>query len=180
MFNNNSYLGNAPFNNTGYVPYSGVSNQFQRPIMPQPQPQVQPQQYVDVPFVLTAYGTLDEVKAQMVAPTKAIMFIDKAKNEFYIKSCDAMGNPALETFKYSKVDENAPEQVSCQFDPKEFVKQGDLKDLLTKEDVKCFLTTENTKDFVTKNDLKALTDKLSELQKQIRINEILKGSEQAN
>lgn len=178
MFNNNSYLGNAPFNNTGYVPYTGAINQFQRPVMPQPQ--VQPQQYADVPFVLTAYGTLDEVKAQMVAPTKAIMFIDKAKNEFYIKSCDAMGNPALETFKYSKVDENAPEPVSSQFDPKEFVKQEDLKDLLTKEDVKGFLTTENTKDFVTKADLKALTDKLSELQKQIRINEILKGSEQTN
>lgn len=172
MFNNNSYLGNAPFNNTGYVPYTGAINQFQRPVMPQPQPQ---QQYADVPFVLTAYGTLDEVKAQMVAPTKAIMFIDKAKNEFYIKSCDAMGNPALETFKYSKVDENAPEPVSSQFDPTEFVKREDLNALPTKEDLKGFLTAENTKEFVTKSDLKALTDKLSELQKQIRIDEILKG-----
>lgn len=173
MFNNNSYLGNAPFNNTGYVPYTGAVNQFQRPVMPQPQ--VQPQQYVDVPFVLTAYGTLDEVKAQMISPTKAIMFIDKAKNEFYIKSCDAMGNSSLETFKYSKVDENAPEPVSSQFDPKDFVKREDLNALPTKDDLKGFLTIENTKNFVTQDDIKALTDKLTELQKQVRINEILKG-----
>lgn len=172
MFNNNSYLGNNNFAGSGYVPYSAVATPYQRPIMPQPQQQPT---ITDVPFVLTAYGTIDEIKGQMVAPTKAIMFIDKAKNEFYIKSCDAMGNPSLETFKYSRVDENTTEPVSSQFNTKEFVKQEDLKDLLTKEDVKCFLTTENTKDFVTKADIKVLTDKIAELQKQIRINEILKG-----
>ena len=177
MFNNNSYLGNAPFNNTGYVPYTGAINQFQRPVMPQPQ--VQPQQYVDVPFVLTAYGTIDEIKGQMVAPTKAMMFIDKSKNEFYIKSCDAMGNPSIETFKYSKVDENATESISSQIDPNVFVTKEDLKEIPTKDDLKEFLKLENTKEFVTKADLKALTDKMSELQKQIRINEILK-SEQTN
>ena len=172
MFNNNSYLGNNNFAGSGYVPYSAVATPYQRPIMPQPQQQPT---ITDVPFVLTAYGTIDEIKGQMVAPTKAMMFIDKTKNEFYIKSCDAMGNPSLETFKYSRVDENTTEPVSSQIDPNVFVKKEDLKDLLTKEDVKGFLTAENTKEFVTKSDLKALTDKLSELQKHIRINEFLKG-----
>lgn len=162
---NNSYLGNTPFINNGYVPYSGVAN-FQRPIMQQSQPQ---NQFADVPFVLTAYGSLDEIKGQMVAPTKAIMFIDKAKKEFYIKSCDGAGNPSLEIFRFSKVDENAPEQVSTpQFDLNDFVKKDDLKD---------FITTESSKEFVTKTDIKDLSDKIAELQKKIKINEILKSQD---
>ena len=171
MINNNSYFGTTPFNNS-YVPYNSNLNQFQNSTyIPRQQ---QTQQYTDVPFLFVGYGTLDEAKPYIVPPTKAVMFIDKVKNEFYIKSCDNTGNPSLETFKFTRVTDNPSEEVSSQIDTKEFVTKQDLSLLPTKEDLKGFLTVENTKDFVTKSDFKILTNKLDQLQKQIKINEILK------
>ena len=110
----------------------------------------------------------------MVAPTKAIMFIDKAKNEFYIKSCDAMGNPALETFKCSRVNENPTLPVSPVLDPKDFVKSSDLTDIVRKDDLKGLLTAEDVKNFLTKDDLKGISAELDKIQKQIKMSELWK------
>lgn len=162
------YNGYPQFSNTmGY-------QQFQQPMAQQQMMNAQPQNN-EIPFSEVHFGTMKEAEAHIVAPMKSALFVNRGLNEMYIKSSDNMGNPSLETFKKVGTEDKSTEPVSSKFDPKEFVKRQDLNALPTKEDLKGFLTAENTKEFATKTDLKALTDKMTELQKQIRINEILKG-----
>lgn len=149
MYNNNSYMGGSY-----YTPYPQGYQVYQNNNMIQRQ---MPQQPQDIPFTVVRFGTLDEAKAHIVPPTKAVMFIKSDFTEIYVKSADNMGNPTLETFKCSRLTENPTEIETPKFDPKEFVKTSDLSD------------------FVTKQDLKDINVKLDHLQKQIRINEILKG-----
>ena len=102
MFNN-SYM-----NNQYGQSYSG----YMQPYMAYQQPQMQTRQQTpmeqpqnqDVPFSDVRYGTLDEAKGYIVAPNRAIMFIDQDKCQFYIKRADTMGKPYLETYKYSSMD----------------------------------------------------------------------------
>lgn len=148
--------------------------QFQQPMMQQQMMNGQ-QPNNEVPFTEVHFGTMKEAEAHIVAPMKSVLFVNRGLNEMYIKSADNMGNPSLETFKKVGAEDKSTEPVSSQFDPKEFVKREDLNALPTKEDLKGFLTAENTKEFVTKADLKALTNQLTEIEKKIRINEILKG-----
>jgi hypothetical protein len=148
--------------------------QFQQPMMQQQMMNGQ-QQSNEIPFSEMHFGTMKEAEAHIVSPMKSVLFFNRGLNEIYIKSADNMGNPLLETFKKVGMENNSTEPVSSQFDPKDFVKREDLNALPTKDDLKGFLTIENTKNFVTQDDIKALTDKLTELQKQVRINEILKG-----
>lgn len=150
--------------------------QFQQPLMQQQMMNAQ-QQGNEIPFSEMHFGTLKEAEAYIVPPMKSVVFYNTALGELYIKSADNMGKPNLETFKKVGMEDNAKEPVSPVLDGKDFVKMEDLKEFLRRDDLKGVLTAENTKDFVTKADLKALTDKLSELQKQVRINEILKGED---
>ena len=100
----------------------------------------------------------------------------------YIKSANNMGEPLLELFKFSKIDDAHAEQSTIKLDTKDFVKVQDLEGLATKDDLKVFLTAESTSNFVTKDDVKVLADKIEQLQKQlqkqVQINAILKGDEQ--
>ena len=99
----NSYLGNNAYGM--YANYTQPYGQYQATQMQmrqnpmQPQPQAQPQ---EMPFSDVRYGTLDEAKAHIVMPGKAVMFINRNLGEFYVKSANQMGEPLLETFKYSK------------------------------------------------------------------------------
>lgn len=160
----------------GYPQYGNTMGyqQFQQPMVQQQMMNTQ-QQNTEIPFSEIHFGTMKEAEAHIVAPMRSVLFFNRALNEIYIKSADNMGNPLLETFKKVGTEDKSSEVVLGEFDPKEFVKREDLNALPTKEDLKGFLTAENTKEFVTKADLKALTDKIAELQKQVRINEILKG-----
>jgi hypothetical protein len=173
MYNTNSYMGNMqyntqPYNSYGYNNYGmyqpQVQNQIQKPVQPQ-----------DFPFSVVRFGTLDEAKAHIVPPSKAIMFIKSDFSEIYVKSADAMGNPALETFKCSRVDENMPMVVSPVLDTKDFVKIGDINDVVRKDDLKGLLTAEDGKNFITKDDLKGISSKLDQLDKQIKMTELWKG-----
>ena len=149
MYNNNSYMGGSY-----YTPYTQGYQVYQNNNIAQRQIPQQPQ---DIPFTVVRFGTLDEAKAHIVPPTKAVLFIKSDFTELYVKSADNMGNPTLETFKCSRLTENPTEMETPKFDPKEFVKSSDLKG------------------FVTFDDLKSINLKLDQLQKQIQINDILKG-----
>ena len=138
------------------------------------QPQ-KPLQQQDFPFSVVRFGTLDEAKAHIVPPSRAIMFIKSDFSEIYVKSADAMGNPTLETLKCSRVDENTPIAVSPVLDPKDFVKIGDMGDVVRKDDIKGLLTAEDVKDFITKDDLKGISAELDKIQKQIKMSELWKG-----
>lgn len=174
---NNSYLGSSyssPQYNTYGQNYGLYQNpqMTQRPMPMQPQPQ-------DVPFNDIKFVTADEAKAYIVMPNTKVMLMDRDNSVFYIKSADGLGKSMLEAFKYTRLEDNASEMVSAEFDPKEFVRSSDLADILRKDDLKGFLTAEEGKNFVTKDDLKGIDEKLDQLQKQIKINEILKGDDKS-
>lgn len=166
MYNNNSYLNNMQYNTQPYASY-GYNGYGYQPQVVQPQ-QVQKQsQGQDFPFAVVRFGTIDEAKAHIVPPSKAIMFIKSDFSEIYVKSADAMGNPALETFKCSRIDENLTIPVSPVLDPKEFVKKEELKDFITADDIKGLSTKKEMQDFNEKlhsieNDIKKL-NRLTEL-----------------
>lgn len=176
---NNSFLNNSQFGAQSYAPYGYVGNSY---TAQQPQrPMVAPQQN-QAPFSEVRYGTLDEAKAHIVMPATSVMFINRNLGEMYIKSANNMGEPLLELFKFSKIEETNGEQSTIKLDTKDFVKVQDLEGLATKDDLKAFLRAENTSNFVTREDVKVLSDKIENLQKQLQkqaqINAILKGDDQ--
>lgn len=182
MFNNN-YA--TPFSTQYYAGYMPSYGNYQAPAMQQrpmqqpiQQPAQQPMQAQDIPFREVRYGTLDEAKAHIVMPASSTMFIDRSKSEFYVKSANNMGEPSLETFKYSKIDNNSPQPVSPEIDHAKSVTERDLSNFATHDELKGFLRHEDTKFFVTKEDLKGIETKLDQLQKQINIKNILKGEDQ--
>lgn len=120
MNNRNGYFGN-------YSPY------YQQSYMSYQQPQMQMQQsQQSVAFNDVRYGTLDEAKAYIVMPGGSAMFIDRNLGEFYIKSANQMGEPALEEFVYKKKSVEKKEENT------EFVKFEDIKDFVKKEDFNGF------------------------------------------
>lgn len=137
MYNNNPY--NSYYG--GYQPnynYQQPTYNYQQPVQKQ-----------DMPFSDVRYGTLDEAKAFIVMPAKSVMIINKNMGEFYIKTADSMGNSALETFKYTKIDNNPTQPQTSEFNPKEYVKISDLNEF--------------SKNFLTREDLKLFNDKINEL-----------------
>ena len=165
MYNTNSYLGNMQYNPQGYNSY-GYNNygMYQPQVQSQAQKPIQQQEF---PFSVVRFGTLDEAKAHIVPPSKAIMFIKSDFSEIYVKSADTMGNPALETFKCSRIDNYTADTISPVLDTKEFVKQGDLKEFVTKKDIEGLCARQDFENFSEKlvgieNDIKKL-NRLTEL-----------------
>lgn len=165
MYNTNSYMGNMQYNTQPYASYGYNGYGYQSPVVqPQVQKPVQPQ---DFPFSVVRFGTLDEAKGHIVPPSKAIMFIKSDFSELYVKSADAMGNPALETFKCSRIYENLSIPVTPVLDPEIFAKKEELKDFVTTEDIKGLSTKKEMEDVSEKlnsieNDIKKL-NRLTEL-----------------
>lgn len=143
------------FNNNGYT-YGAVPNYgAQQPYMPIQQPQ--PQQSADTQVQGVKFLTSDEARAYVVAPFQSVMIVDRDNSVFYIKSADAMGKSYMETYKYEKYDANAGSAPSTPIDASMFVTKQDFANI----------------DFVTRSDLDKFEARLDELQKKIRINEIL-------
>lgn len=169
---NNSYYGGGQYPNSYYPTYTQNYGAYQNQ---QQQMQQRQMQFQDIPFTEVRYGTLDEAKAYIVMPTKSAMFIDRDNGVAYIKSADMSGKPALEGYKYSKIDENPSQPVSPVLDTKDFVRASDLGDIVRKDDLKGLLSADDVTNFVTKDDIKALNEKIEQLKKHIKINDILKN-----
>lgn len=163
MFNN-SYMNNQYTSPYGFYgqPYGNYQMQQMQTRQQMPMEQAQNQ---DIPFSEVRYGTLDEAKGYIVAPSRAVMFIDQDNSQFYIKRADSMGKPYLESYKYSSMDK-LPSEPKTPLQGSDFgVKPEQLKDFLTKKDIE---------GFITKNDLSEIYTKLDQLQKKIQINEMIK------
>lgn len=157
-FNNYANQGYQPFGVNQYSGYANNGYQMQQPQTRQPQQT----QYQELPFREVRYGTIDEAKAHIVMPNQAVMFINRNLNEFYIKSANGMGEPLVETFKYSKLENNSTETQTTNFDPNLFVKTEQLEQFV------------NSKGFLTKNDIEQLQKQIEVLSKQVNITQMLK------
>lgn len=155
--------GTNPYYQGYQQPYQ--QNQFMnvnRQEQAQPIQNIQPIQ--DIPFSDVRYGTLDEAKGYIVAPTRAVMFIDQDKSQFYIKRADSMGKPTLESYKYSSLDKSSNDVEITATPQENFVKPEQLKG---------FLTLKDAEGFITRKDLDEIYAKLELLQKKIQINKII-------
>lgn len=165
--------------NYSYNPYLN-SNQTYGMYQPSYQPSSMAQQQMaqqqsysqpqyDAPIQDIKFVTADEAKAYIVMPNTKVMLMDRDKSIFYIKSADSLGKSTLEGYKYTKMEETPSENVSTQFDTKDFVRKEDLESFLSG-----FLTRDDIKDFITKEELKGIDNKLEKFQKQI-VGDMLKG-----
>ena len=148
MYNMNPYLNNTQYNQSPYASYgyNGYGYQSAMPTQQVTKP-TQPQNF---PFSIVRFGTLDEIKGQLVSPSSAIMFIKNDLSEMYIKSADAMGNSALETFKCSRVTDNPTLPQTPAIDTEIFAKREELKNFVTADDIKALPTREDMDNFAKK------------------------------
>ena len=165
---NNSYMGYGqyPQYNPNYMQgYQGFQQQQQRPMQQpfQQAPAQQPMQNQEVPFSEVRYGTLDEAKAYIVMPGRAVMFINRSVGEFYIKSANNMGEPTLETFKYVSADKDFSADVKKEEPKVSYVKKEDLKDYATLDDLNRFEGT--------------LTEINKKVDKALRLKDLIGGKE---
>jgi hypothetical protein len=132
----------------------------------QPMRNIEPTQQIrSVPFTEVLFGTYDQAKGQIVLPNMSMLFIDPDKNEAYIRKADGLGKQALETYKYSSLDNLPTDKEKPATELNSFVKKEELSEFLTKKDLNGFLTTE---------DLTEINEKLERLQKKLEINKLEK------
>lgn len=112
------------FNNYGSYGFQTYPQNFY-------QPPIKQENNIDIRF-----GTLDEAKAHLVAPNKSAVFVDRTNSCAYVKSVDSMGNPMLEGFKITKMENTPSNNKTPEFDTKDFVKQDDIKDFVTTKQLK--------------------------------------------
>lgn len=169
MFNNN-YMGYGqyPQYNPNYMQgYQSFQQQQQRPMQQpvQQAPAPQPVQNQEVPFSEVRYGTLDEAKAYIVMPSRAVMFINRGIGEFYIKSANSMGEPTLETYKYTSAEKDFVVELEEKKEESKpsYVKKEDLKDYATLDDLNRFEGT--------------LTEINKKVDKALRLKDLIGGKE---
>ena len=136
-------------NNSPYVPQYQATNvgYQQQPVIPQ-QPVMNTQQKTPnflPPLQGVQFATEDEVKAYLVPPASRIMFMDRDKQVFYIKSADGLGVSNIECYSFQRVD--LDNQKASAETP-----AIDTSDLVKKEDLQGFVTTQQFSDAMKKLD----------------------------
>lgn len=145
--------------------------QYQQNFIPQPQQFGQPQNQLKINNLgITEIRMANEQEAtsHIVEPNQRILFVIGNKSLFCIKSADSLGNSTIEWFKYDKVDNNTNQYQKQEFDPKEFVK---------KEDINGFVSNEKLENTI-KSISDTFTKKIDEINKKIKIQDILKEDKQ--
>ena len=141
------------YNNTfngGYVP-----QMQQRPMYMPPQPQIQDMEQM-TPFQIVRFVNEKEAQAFTLLPNQKALLMDTANMKFWIKWTDSLGNSTTETYKFEKTD------------------NGDTaKEIAQTVDTSLFATKDDLKNVVTKTELDSLKETISELKKQVKINQIL-------
>ena len=141
------------YNNTfngGYVP-----QMQQRPMYMPTQPQIQDMEQM-TPFQIVRFVNEKEAQAFTLLPNQKALLMDTANMKFWIKWTDSLGNSTTETYKFEKTD------------------NGDTaKEIAQTVDTSLFATKDDLKNVVTKTELDSLKETISELKKQVKINQIL-------
>ena len=137
-----------PYQGYGYNPYQyGQINPLQPQMdrLAQMQAQYQqPQQTQQVnQGILWVQGEAG-AKSYLVAPNTSVLFMDSENSNFYIKTTDAAGMPALRTFAYKEVTvgtQDQQKQAEVNLDDK-YVTRKEYDDLRSKyEELYSYLET---------------------------------------
>lgn len=162
MYNSSYSLGSR----YGYNPtYQPMYTQYQQ--MPMTQYMQQPiQQQMEPPIQAVKFVNESEAKAYIVMPNTKEMLIDKDKGIAYLKSADQTGQSSTKIFKFEEVidkDINTSNlgKIQPEIDMSGYVKREDLSDFIKTDAV-----TSLSKD---------IYDRLSMLEKKVKINDIVNG-----
>lgn len=145
--------------------YNNYGNTYIPPVQQRPmampvaqQPMVQPQQPVvaPCPFQDVRFVNEKEADAFIVMAGQKVLLIDSANQKMWIKSADNMGTSTTETYRFERV-ENEPVGTNEQqkIDTTNFVVRKDLENVATKDE------------------LASIKETIKELEKQVRISQIL-------
>lgn len=162
MYNSSYSLGSR----YGYNPtYQPMYAQYPQMAMQQ-YPQQQFQQLIEPPIQSVKFVNENEAKAYIVLPNTKEMLIDKDNGLAYLKSADQTGQSSTKIFKFEEViekDKNEAGRGKIQPD-------RDMSDYVKRDDLSDFIKT----DAVTSLS-KDIYDRLSVLEKKIKINDIVNG-----
>lgn len=122
--------------------------------MPQP-PRQQPMPY-PTPFQDVRCINSKEVDGYIVFPNQRVLLIDNQAKKFYIKWSDSMGYSTTETYSFERVDNpELKEPEKEKFDTSQFVNRDEFKNV------------------VTKDEFNSLKQTIQDLEKQVKISQIL-------
>lgn len=153
-----------------YYPNYGQNN-YNYNSLGQRQPQMQANQVqnnttqYEQPIQNIRFLTEDEIKAYIVMPGTKELLIDRVNGVAYIKSANTMGESFSRAFKFDELPNGQAPQKKPEIDTSMFVRVDSLADIIHEE----------LKGFVTIDAIKDINSKIDKLQKQVRINDILKG-----
>lgn len=184
-YNYNSY-GNGyypyMYGQYGYQQYPQYQGTQSRQSAQQSQ---QPQQF-DLPILDIKFVTSEEAKSYIVFPNTNVLLIDRQNKIAYLKSADNLGQSSMREFRYEEeVSQNINKEQLNQtpIDTNIFVKKEELGELLTKDDLNGIVRKDDLKNFTTKEEYQNLLTQIENLQRQLKINDMLesdKNGKQAN
>lgn len=146
-----------PYNNgIAGMPY--MSQNYAMPTYQAPQVQ-QPTQQIISPndFTLMRYMNDADAEKFLPEPNSRVLLIDRNNQTFRIKACDNLGNSQEEVYAFTKVNK----QVKAEAEKPAI----DTSNFVTKQDVA---------DYIKKSDLEPIFNRLSDIDKKIKIQKILK------
>lgn len=114
------------------------------------------------------YVNKNEMASYVVLPNNTDMIIDKENGVVQIKSADQMGNSFTRNFKFEEINEQPTDKSQTE----QKLAESELKDYVKKEDLADFIKTDAL-EAVSKQ----LNEKLTDLEKKIKVKEIMEGKE---
>ena len=161
--------GSYPYGQQYYPNYGQNNYNYNNTVAPrQPQAPVNQAQTVnpyEQPIQNIRFLSEDEIKGYIVMPGTKEMLIDRVNGVAHIKSANTMGESFSRVFKFEELPNGQVPQKKSEIDTSMFVKTDTLTDIIREE----------LKGFVRVEDIKDINLKIDRLQKQVRINDILKG-----
>lgn len=171
---NNSY-------SNGYYPYMYGQYGYQQ--YPQYQgtqsrQSAQQSQQFDLPILDIKFVTSEEAKSYIVFPNTNVLLIDRQNKIAYLKSADNLGQSSMREFKYDEeISQNINKEQLNQtpIDTNIFVKKEELGELLTNADINGIVRKDDLKNFITKEEYQNLITQIENLQRQLKINDMLES-----
>lgn len=161
-----------------YPQYQGTQSRQSAQQIQQPQQSQQPQQF-DLPILDIKFATSEEAKSYIMFPNTNVLLIDRQNKIAYLKSADNLGQSSMKGFRY---EEEMPENENTQNKNQEQLKESQQLNH-TQLDTDIFVKKDDLKNFITKEEYQNLLTQIDNLQRKLKINEILeseKNGKQAN
>ena len=150
-FQQNPYFGYNGLYQPSQPFYQGQQLQCSQPSQMAQNTQSMPKDIKDIPISEIRIASEQEARGYMLPLNTRVVFKDRDKNRIYVKGVNYQGQAELKIYDLTEVDK----------DTKENVDGGN------------FVDKEELKNFATKTDISTLAKQIVELQKQIKIKEIL-------